>query len=141
MNASSAGATNEDLEHVGEFLVGRGWELVDAGDPGLAAVYVASLGGADPNRPRVSFMDIGLACLCCVVGPQMVMEINPCGVINGCRGHRNGPPVCVAWNDRAQMERTLSRHERHARTLDRAALAECLIFGACSTRHRTMENP
>lgn len=71
----------------------------------------------------------------------MVVEIDPCGVINGCRGHRSGPVVRIPWNDRDQLVTALARYERHARTLDRASLAECLIFGECSMRDFTLENP
>ncbi len=141
MNAGMAGLSDEAIEQAERFLVGRGWDLADVDDEGLAAVYPASLRGADPNSPRLSFLDIGISRLFCIVTPQMIAEIDPCGVINGCRSHRSGPLVRIPWNDRDHVETTLGRHERHARTLDRASLAECLIFGECSTRNFTLENP
>lgn len=58
MNAGLAGMSDEAIERADRLLVGRGWELADAGDDGLAAVYPASLRGADPSPLRLSFVDV-----------------------------------------------------------------------------------
>jgi hypothetical protein len=88
--------------------------------------YDASFGGRTPNY----FLGCGIEPLGLgvEVGPPAVLRVHGCGVHTGCDLHAS-VELRVLFTD--VLPDVLGELERRAGTVDAAAVAECVVFGAC----------
>lgn len=112
----------------------RDWTFLDCPDPNTAFfTYRGSFGWAAFENKAYAPGDVGLITLDCLVirdGTSFVAKVATCGVIQGCPDYRS---KTVGFTfDGPELSGQLDEHETHARDIDTAALAQCLLFGACS---------
>ncbi|MFB9730098.1 hypothetical protein [Haloechinothrix salitolerans] len=117
-----------------EAFESRDWTFLDCPDPNTAFfTYRGSFGWTDFERKAYAPTDISLATLdCFVYGDHrgFVAKVTTCGVTKGCPDHRS-KTVRFPF-DGPQLSGQFNEHEVHARDIDTAAVARCLLFGACS---------
>lgn len=139
--ARTTGMSDKDIDRAGELLASRGWDLAGPDRLRLAAVYPAKSGRGRPVPASNVLGGHRGSRFGWSVTAQQVIEISPRGVINGCRNHRNARLVRIRWTDRKRLRADLGRAEQQHPNFDLAPLFGFLIYGECSTRTLTTENP
>lgn len=116
----------------------RDWTFLDCHDPNTAFfTYRGSFGWTDFEGKAYVPSDIGLATLDCLVTydrKTFVAEVTTCGVPQGCPHHRSTTDRFPF--DGPELPNQLDRHETHARDIDTAEVAQCLLFLECSAAVR-----
>ncbi|GAB3162309.1 hypothetical protein GCM10027258_81190 [Amycolatopsis stemonae] len=115
-------------------LRGRGWTSRHSDDEALGEkwVYAGSFGGRSPNYGlECGIEPLGLGV---EAGPPAMLRVHDCGVYQGCDAHASTAHTIPA--DAVDLADLLDALERQARAVDPAAVAECVVFGACGRRGR-----